>query len=312
MAASPAPIPSTPRVLDARKLVRLVPRPQVLRANVRFHTLLALAAVVVPTQSGGQTPLEVLAITTATDFSRSWPEPGGLGVVFCRGLTGINGIVQAPGFPLSDSLGGVQVNLTDVANAPILAVADFGSYQQVNFQAPWTTSAPVTSVSVSQEGTRSAKVDVPTAGWSPFFADSSGLAVAQHAEDYRRVTREDPAHPGEWIIAYGSSIGAVRNPPPSGMPAPLDALSPVIDSLIVPAFIPQGGSGALQYNYIGLTPGAVGVWQVNLRVPDVQPDGDLRLVMLRTKFCGFFFVIGCGRGFVTEQSVSVVLPIRSR
>lgn len=274
--------------------------------------LVALASVVVPTRSGGQTPLELLAIATATDFSPSWPEPGGLGVVFCRGLTGINGIVPAPGVPLPDSLAGVQVNLTDAGNAPILAVADFGSYQQINFQVPWTLSAPVTSVSVSQNGARSAAVDIPTAGWSPFFADSSGLAVAQHAVDYRRVTRDDPAHPGDWIIVYGSSIGAVGNPPPSGMPAPLDALSPVLDSSIVPAFMAQSGTAALQYNYVGLTPGTVGVWQVNLRVPDPQPDGDLRLVMLRTRFCGFFFVIGCGRGNVTEQSASVALPVGSR
>jgi len=256
--------------------------------------------------------VEILAITTATDFSKSWPEPGGLGVVFCRGLTGIKGIVQPSGFPLPDSLAGVQVNLMDLARAPILAVADFGSYQQINFQVPWTLSAPVIWVSVSQAGARSAPVAVPTAGWSPFFADGSGVAAAQHAEDFRRVTRDDPAHPGEWIIAYGSSIGAVRNPPLSGMPAALDALSPVIDSLIVPAFIAQGGSGPLEHNYIGLTPGAVGLWQVNLRIPDFQSNGDLSLVMLRTRFCGFFFVPGCGRGFVTEQSVPVLLPVAGR
>ncbi len=38
----------------------------------------AILFFVFPTQTRGQTTPEILAVTTATDFSRAWPEPGGL------------------------------------------------------------------------------------------------------------------------------------------------------------------------------------------------------------------------------------------
>ncbi len=273
---------------------------------------LTFALVVVVTQSRGQTPLQVLAVTTATNFSAGWPAPGGLGVVFCRGLTGISGIVQAAGYPLPDTLAGVQLSLGDVAKAPLLAVADFGGYQQINFQVPWTLSGEVKSVSVSQGGVTSAAFAIPPIGWSPFFVDGKGVALAQHAADYRRVTRDDPARAGEWIIVYGSSMGSVTNPPLTGMPASAELLSPLGDSTIVPGLQSSTGPVTLEHNYVGLTPGAVGVWQVNLRVPESQPDGNIQLVMVRNKFCGFFFVQGCGRGFVSEASVSAALPVGGR
>jgi uncharacterized protein (TIGR03437 family) len=203
----------------------------------------------------------------------------------------------------------VQVSVAGIA-APILAIADLGGYQQINFQVPW--EAQNVSTPTVTQGLNQASLEVPASQeWDVFFVDQAGSAVVQHASDYTLVTPGNPARPGEWVIAYASNLGPVENRPSTGMPAPLDPLSPLDAGRDVysVSLAGQDRSVNLETNYIGLVPGTVGVYQINLRVPADYPVVDPKLQVQKSRFCGFFFVPGCGRGLYLTISQGALLPV---
>jgi uncharacterized protein (TIGR03437 family) len=256
--------------------------------RLAIQTLCGLAAVAISPQGRGE--IRILAVTSSASFVPGLPAPGSLATIFCAGLTG-----------------GLEVQVTvDRFAAPVLAAADLGGYQQINFQVPWEAQS-ATAVGIAQ-GANAASFAVPLfPAWDVFFANASANAVAQHAADYTAVTADHPVRPGEWIIAYATNLGPVANQPPTGAPAPLDQISlvsPGLDSLSV---LLQGE--IVESNYIGLVVGTVGLYQVNLRVPDNSPGGNVELRIQKSRFCGFFFVPGCGRGLTLSFSVPVNLPV---
>jgi hypothetical protein len=220
--------------------------------------------------------------------------------------------------------------------APILAVVVTSSggvtYGQVNFQVPLERNvsefAPQAGsyggnlqVCVSgclQMGLQMAPLPKPFEGG--FFADANGYAVAQHASDYSRVTLQNPAHPGETIIAYADNFYTVWPPPPIGIPAPAQPLLQYIPGSILglegppgnlylqplPAYvcnpIDMGQCGyppstpPLQTTFLGLAPGLVGVEQINFVVPASQRPGTYPL----------FFDTG---GQTGALSASALLPV---
>lgn len=74
-------------------------------------------------------------VTNAASFVTGLPPPGSLATIFCSGLTGIQSL-DAPGFPFPLILEGVTVTIGGTP-APIVALANFGSYQQIDLQVPW-------------------------------------------------------------------------------------------------------------------------------------------------------------------------------
>jgi len=228
-------------------------------------------------------------------------------------------LVVAQSYPLPRTLAGVivAVNGTD---APILAVADIagGSYQQINLQIPWgTTSVSGLAFDVSQQGAAAHFTTYLNDPWPVFFIDSSGYAIAQHASDFRPVTPGDPARPGEWIVVYATNLGPVQNQPLDGYPAAPGVLAPAVPDpspyldYYGLAVGPSAGymSTRIQSNYIGMAPGTM-VNQVNLLVPGSQSNGDLVFQLVKIYDCGFFFVQGCGRGFVTQAaSMPAKIPV---
>jgi len=275
------------------------------RNSLFCQAIVGLMTVVMTPQLRGD--IRILAVTSSANYTPGLPGPGSLATVFCSGLSGIDGVIQAQSTPLPRSLGGVRVSV-GTADAPLLAVANFGGYQQINFQVPWEaeTALPVTVAQGSSD--HAAVFGIANGGWSAFFTDPTGNVLAQHASDYRPVTVADPARRGEWIIAYASNLGPVEHRPATGEPASPEVLSPVA---LASEFKLVIGLSPADTQYIGLTPGSVGVYQVNFRVPDKTLSGVLEIAVERTRFCGFFFDRNCGRGFVTTRTLSATLPYRS-
>jgi uncharacterized protein (TIGR03437 family) len=279
--------------------------------------LLLCVLIAVPLHAWGQ--IQVMAITSSANFVSGLLKPGSLASIFCTGLEDISGLVTAPGYPLPRTLAGVRVTF-DGIDAPLLAVANIagGAYQQINVQIPWevTTNSGL-AFDVSQQGASSHFTTYASSPWPAFFLDSSGYAIAQHASDYRLVTASDPARPGEWIVAYATNLGPVHNQPPDGYPAGMNDLAPTVpgsSTYRVYYGLAVGPSAdymstRIESNYIGMLPGSI-VYQVNLRVPGSQPAGDLAFQLVDIYNCGFFFVLGCGRGFTTEAaSMPAKLPV---
>ena len=284
------------------KLMRMV------RKCLLIPSLLYFAAVVITPQARGE--IRMLAITSAAGFMPGLPQPGSLATAFCTGLTGISGVIPANSNPLPHSIQGVGVVVGGI-DAPLLAVADFGGYQQINFQVPWeaTGGGPVSIAQGPDASERTFGV-TPT-GWAIFFTNAAKYAVAQHASDYRLVTPTDPARLGEWIVAYATNLGRVQNPPASGAMALADPLSPVLFGGAVPLLLLLSPLQSVyaETGYIGLTPGSVGVYQINFRLPENVPAGNVELQMETVRDCGFFFQQGCGRGLVRTDSLGAMLPV---
>jgi hypothetical protein len=117
---------------------------------------------------------------------------------------------------------------------------------------------------------------------SPSGSGGSCGSIVTHA-DGTRVTIGSPAVPGEEIVIYavglGQTIPAVKTgeatPPVAPVPAAYYGLIVQFD------FRPNAGPShpyydVLQYGpsaaFIGLTPGEVGLYQVNIRLPDSFPQ----------------------------------------
>ena len=77
---------------------------------------------------------------------------------------------------------------------------------------------------------------------------------------------------GEIVIAYGTGFGATSPAVPSGTVSPA---SPAAQTVLPVRASLNGGTGAVNapVEFAGLTPGYVGLYQVNIRVPADAPTG---------------------------------------
>jgi uncharacterized protein (TIGR03437 family) len=99
----------------------------------------------------------------------------------------------------------------------------------------------------------------------------SGAIIAQHATDFSLVLPTAPAKPGEGLVIYLAGLGAATNQPASGAGAPAPPTDPK-----VPVVLTINGN-SVPADFVGLTPGAVGLYQINFTLPADTPDGDLTL-----------------------------------
>jgi uncharacterized protein (TIGR03437 family) len=142
--------------------------------------------------------------------------------------------------------------------------------------APGGIGAGDTAVSVtSAPGHSSTAASTMSDADPALFLWNGRYAVAQHA-DYTAVGTPGlfaempttPARPGEAVVLYGAGFGATAPPVAVGeivrQAAPLPSL-PVVTIGGLPAPV----------DYAGITAGAAGLYQINVRVPESAPDGDL-------------------------------------
>jgi uncharacterized protein (TIGR03437 family) len=188
----------------------------------------------------------------------------------------VSGIVVAPTFlPLPQQLSGVSILINDSSVAPILAVADLGDRQQINFQVPHErllaqkSRLQVMTRDPSGSAQNSAPIDTldyPKTGG--FFAGAGGLAFARHAADGSWVTAQHPAATGETIAVLGTGFGATYPPKPVAFPAPASpALSGTLDFLVPateydlsqPLRVLNVGPRAAKVSSIGLAAGWVSI-----------------------------------------------------
>jgi uncharacterized protein (TIGR03437 family) len=217
----------------------------------------------------GASPLDVPAssIVNAASFAPGLPLPGGLASVFLRGLN-LSGTVIGSGSPLPTELAGVSI-LVDGVLAPILAVAPLASgMQQINFQVPFEAASNV--VEIRYQG--SSTFAFPQTAAPGIFTLSDGAPAIQHSADYSLVTPSNPAVPGEVIIVYATGLGQVTPAVPSGVAAsaPTPA-TPTCGSFFAQQSAPPFLTGSILY--AGLTPGFVGLYQLNVQLPQSLPAG---------------------------------------
>jgi len=201
--------------------------------------------------------------------------PGSIASVFGTNLAAAP--LSADSLPLPTRLGETSINFNGTLPAPLFYV----SPQQANLQVPWElTGQKEASVSVTTGGGISAPVRVSLAEAAPglFSLAQSGQGQGVVLDSrYRLVDASNPARPGDTIQIFATGLGPVSNRPASGAPSPA---TPPAASLSTPTV--HIGGVQTQVLFSGLTPGYVGLYQVNAQVPANAAAGNSVPVALTT------------------------------
>ena len=99
--------------------------------------------------------------------------------------------------------------------------------------------------------------------------------MAQHL-DATLVDGSNPAKPGEPLIIYLVGLGVTNPPVGSGAAAPFDPLARVTSQLQLTV----DGQRADVF-FSGLTPGQVGLYQINFYVPQNSRSGNLEVAIVQ-------------------------------
>jgi len=196
--------------------------------------------------------------------------PGTVAQVYGSGLASMT---ASPGVvPLVTDFNGTSMLVGD-ANAPLYYLSD----GQLNVQIPFElTPNRQYAVIVSANGALTLPDTIDVAPVSPgvnTLPDGTTL-IAQHA-DFSLVDTSHPARPGEILTIYLAGMGATTPSIASGQPAPLAGPFSLVT---VPPLVTVDGQNATIL-YAGLTPGGVGLYQINFQVPSNARSGTLDVVV---------------------------------
>jgi uncharacterized protein (TIGR03437 family) len=200
--------------------------------------------------------------------------PGMVAQVYGSGLASFTGSPGILPLPNSYPPTGSTFMLVGGLSAPLYYLSD----GQLNVQIPnelATNQQYAVVVSSNNALTLPDTIDV-VAGQPGVDAFPDGHVVAQHNANYSLVSSSNPAKPGEYLIIYLVGMGPTNPSVPTGAPAP-GPPNPLATATLQPT-VTVGGQQA-SVAFAGLTPGAVGLYQITFQVPTGAASGDQNLVV---------------------------------
>lgn len=228
-------------------------RPQA-SATAPFFT--AAGVVQAATETGGT--LAPNAIATIYGTNLSW-------------TTHIVNVADLNDGTLPTSVDGVSVYVQGILSSLL-----YVSPGQINFIIPYELTLPTVTVVVARQGLAgpfaangTPAVQIHLATTAPgFFEWNGNFAIAEHA-DGSLITADSPAQPNEVIVLYAAGLGRT-SPDLSSGAIPSTALTILYASqmqiLLNTIPCPQ-----TSIYYAGVAPGFAGLYQINVRLPDVLP-----------------------------------------
>ena len=220
-------------------------------ANAQFlRSGSAHAVLLNPTQSMGN----------VFSYAVNATPPGSVFVLYGTNLA--TKTAQAGSVPFPTTLATTKVMVNGVA-VPLYYV----SATQINAVMPWETPGGALASVVVQNGTstsNTAAVYVPATGTPGIAVYNSNRAVVTNADNTVN-SASNGASVGDEVVAWFTGGGPVQAAGAlvTGSPAP-NGLSPVTGNSTVTV-----GTVAAHVDYIGLTPGSIGLYQVNFVVPQL-------------------------------------------
>lgn len=223
--------------------------------------------------------------------------PGDIAALFGNQLGGSTP-TGASSLPLSTTLAGVRVLVNNVP-APVY----YASSGQINFIVPLSTQPGLAQVAVEYNGQRGNTV---TTNIQPRAPRILRLGVAE----YGIITNQDgsfpmpatpglnshPAKAGDVLTIYAIGLGATNPAVAEGAAAPASeplARTPLPIVTFGGGFAGSPTQGTVFYS--GLTPGFVGLYQINVTIPPDAPIGNaigLQLSVDGSTSNGVFLAIG--------------------
>jgi large repetitive protein len=223
--------------------------------------------------ANAEAPAPAAALNSANVSGTAQISPGTWMTIFGDRLA--NGTSSASG-PFPPSLVGTTVMIGATA-LPL----DYVSPTQVNALLPFSlTPNAIVSLVVQRNATVSVPIDVTIADIGPAIFAVNGVGTGQGAVTIATsgvlaapvgaFPGSQPVKRGDFLAIYCTGLGAVNNTPADGAPAPS---SPPLATTLANPTVTIGGVPAV-VSYSGLAPGLVGLYQVNVQVPDSSPTGN--------------------------------------
>jgi uncharacterized protein (TIGR03437 family) len=200
------------------------------------------------------------AVVNAASYKPSQTPPGSVFSIFGTDLSAK--VATPSSVPLPVTLLNTTVTVNG-ESAPLFYV----SPTQINAQMPADATPGVATVIVKNGSavSNAVAVTVPGSATPGIVLYGNNQAVVVNSDNVTVNSPSKPAKPGEEVVVYFTGGGPV-NPVgalATGVPAP-NALSPISS----PYSLTVNGVAAT-VDYIGLTPGSVGLYQANFVVPNV-------------------------------------------
>jgi uncharacterized protein (TIGR03437 family) len=182
--------------------------------------------------------------------------------------------INTPGQPLPMNVNGTQV-LIGGEQAALYYV----SPTQIDAQLPVDlTPEHQYQVLVSANGALTLPQPIYVSAATPgLLTLPDGSVYAQHAADGSQITAASPAKPNEFITLYMVGLGDTDPVVPTGQTTPNP---PPFSNTKVPVTVTIDGNPA-PVQFAGLTPGGVGLYQVNLQVPANAVTGNLTVLVMQ-------------------------------
>lgn len=262
-----APLLGDPGFAFTRTLAPLYSRNNIVNLTVSGVTVLPWAydaSVAAP---------KIERVVNAADGTRP-VAPGGLITVFGQSLSPVN--IATREMPLPTALGESCITANGVP-VPVL----FVSPNQVNAQLPFPVEGAVTLILRTPGGVSdNFNLSILPAAPSVFRTSITGLGsdvptVVRDANG-EVVTGSNPIHHNDSIIIYLTGMGRTTPAVEAGLPSPADPLA----LALIPPTVTIGGV-ELPIVYAGLTPGQVGVYQINALVPRWVPTGVSQSLLIK-------------------------------
>jgi uncharacterized protein (TIGR03437 family) len=235
---------------------------------------LAAGARLVGSVAANPNPLPVLSVggtvNNLNPVALAPLAPGTIAAVYGRGLA--TGTGQPPGLPLASDFLGTNVRVGNLS-APLFYVSPSQVNIQIPFELAFNLSYPVVA---TVNGASSVPDAITVAPATPAVLQAGGNTVAQRP-DLSLVTSSNPAKPGEVLVIYLVGMGTTSPSVVSGALSPASPLAKVVGQVTV-----DGQPAVVQF--AGLTPGFVGLYQINFVVPAGARTGALDLVVTQNGF----------------------------
>jgi uncharacterized protein (TIGR03437 family) len=222
------------------------------------------------------------AVVNAATYQAGVPvAQGSLAVMFGSNLAG--NVAQSSTPPWQTTLENRQITIDDQTLSPIY----YMSPTQANFQIPSNAALGTQRVALrlGDTGELVAGGNLLISATSPglFTANQSGSGqAAVYNQDNTINSASNPAPVGSTVSLYGTGQGQVSPAVQDGTAA---GTSPLSYTIAVPTansttcFVSQPsmcvavGSNFANVQYSGLAPGFVGLWQINVTIPQGTPSG---------------------------------------